>query len=168
MDLVRLERAVLERIAVVARLGQVAVCERVLVDDENPTRWQVVEVRLECCRPLCRKPEWMRRLLSREDAVSSKPPLRLSDMSLRLNAIRATLIPSHQRKPLACDPRSNPLTVPQPGFWPERTPEELIGQQPPAALMVASTRISSRELPGGFSARPGYTAASSSRRRAGW
>jgi hypothetical protein len=38
MDLVRLERAVLERIAVVARLGQVAVCERILVDDEDPAR----------------------------------------------------------------------------------------------------------------------------------
>jgi len=45
MDLERLERSVLERIAVVARLRQVAVGKCVLVDDEDPARRQVVEVR---------------------------------------------------------------------------------------------------------------------------
>jgi hypothetical protein len=47
VHLVRVERAVLERVAVVAGLLQVAVGERVLVDDEDPARRQVLEVRLQ-------------------------------------------------------------------------------------------------------------------------
>ena len=81
MDLVRLERAVLERIAVVARLGQVAVCERVLVDDEDPTRRQIVQVRLECCR--VHGDEHVRLIAGREDVVVGEVELETGDARQR-------------------------------------------------------------------------------------
>jgi len=77
VDLVGLERAVLDRVARVTRLGQVAVGERVLVDDEDPARRQVVEVRLQCGG--VHGDEDVRLVARREDVVVGEVELEAGD-----------------------------------------------------------------------------------------
>ena len=47
MDVVRVQRPILERVPGVPRLLQVAIGEGVLVDDEDPAPRQILEVRLQ-------------------------------------------------------------------------------------------------------------------------
>ena len=78
---IRVERSVLERIALVAGLWQVAVGERVPVDDEGPARRQVVQVRLQ--RGRVHRDEDVRLVAGREDVVVGEVELEAGDARQR-------------------------------------------------------------------------------------
>ena len=104
MQVVLVERTVLERVAVVAGLLQVAVGERVLVDDEDPARREVVEVRLQCRR--IHGDEDVRRIAGREDVVVGEVELearhsgqrasRSSDLGREIGE-RGEIVAEHRR-----------------------------------------------------------------------
>ena len=81
MHLVRVERAVLERIRRVARFLQIALGERVGIDDEDPARGQVFEVRLE--RRRIHRHEHVRCVARREDVVVGEVELEAGDARQR-------------------------------------------------------------------------------------
>ncbi len=104
MHLVRLERTVLDRIAVVAGLRQVPVGEGIAVDDEDPTRREIVEIRLQGGR--VHGDEHVRRVARREDVVVGEMELEARDArkgarrgpDLRRKVrVRGEVVPEHGR-----------------------------------------------------------------------
>ena len=81
MYLVRLERAVLERIAPIPRLGQVPIGEGVAVDDQDPARREVLEVRLQ--RRRIHRNEDVGRVPRGEDVVIGEMELEPRDAGKR-------------------------------------------------------------------------------------
>jgi hypothetical protein len=81
MVIVRLKRPVLERVALVAGLLQVAVGEGVLVHDEDPAGRQVLEVGLE--RRRVHGDEDVRGVAGREDVVVGEVELEARDARQR-------------------------------------------------------------------------------------
>ena len=77
MHVVCLERAVFERVSLVAGFLQVALGERVLVDDEDSARRQVFEVGLE--RRRVHRDEDIRRVARGEDVVVGEMELKARD-----------------------------------------------------------------------------------------
>ena len=75
------ERAVLERVRRVAGLLEVAVVERVAVDDQRPARRQVIEIRAQS-RGVHRD-EHVRRVAGREDVVVGVVDLEAGDAGQR-------------------------------------------------------------------------------------
>ena len=81
MNVVAVQCAVLERVRVVTRLGQVSLRERVLVDDQRPTAREVAQVRLQ--RGRVHRDEHVRRVARRQDVVVGEVNLEPGDARQR-------------------------------------------------------------------------------------